>query len=219
MVVSLARAGASAIAVLARSSLSQTVDMALAAAKQAGRAAPRFLELAVDMTDRSVVEEAAVTVEREFGRLDVLVNNAGYLEKWLPLAETDPEEWWRTWEVNLRGCYLMDRAFIPLLLKGGDKTIVTVTSAGGLSKRRGLVAYCIHPGGVPTGLALNMPKSMHFVLEDQPELAGDTLVWLTKEKRDWLADRYVSVGWDMEELLAKKNRIVSRDLLKLKLQV
>jgi hypothetical protein len=30
-----------------------------------------------------------------------------------------------------------------------------------------------------------MPKNMHFVLEDQPELAGDTLVWLTKEKRDW----------------------------------
>jgi NAD(P)-dependent dehydrogenase (short-subunit alcohol dehydrogenase family) len=104
--------------------------------------------LAVDMTDRSAVEEAAVTVEREFGRLDVLVNNAGYLEKWLPLAETDPDEWWRTWEVNLRGCYLMDRAFIPLLLKGGDKTIVTVTSAGGLSKRR------VCPSGWTAGMLM-----------------------------------------------------------------
>jgi len=35
---------------------------------------------------------------------------------------------------------------------------------------------------------------------DEPELAADTLVWLTRERRKWLAGRYVSYNWDMEEL-------------------
>ena len=135
MVISLAKAGASSIALLARTPCSETVKLATAAAREARREAPRMLELSVDMTDRKAVDEAAKTVEREIGRLDVLVNNAGYLETWKPLAETDPDDWWKAWEVNIRGVFLMDRAFIPLLLKGGHKTIITVTSAGGLATR------------------------------------------------------------------------------------
>ena len=64
-----------------------------------------------------------------------------------------------------------------------------------------------------------MPEHMHRILIDQPELAGDTLVWLTKEKREWLADRYISVCWDMEQVLAEKDDIVARDTLKLGLRV
>ena len=135
MVISLSKAGASGIALLARSSVSETVKEALAAAKEAGRKPPKMLELSADMTDRKTVEEAAKKVEGEFGRLDVLVNNAGYLETFNPIAEMDADDWWRTWEVNLKGCFLMDRAFIPLLLKSGDKTMITVTSAGGLTTR------------------------------------------------------------------------------------
>lgn len=132
IVISLARAGASGIACLARSSVSATVEASLDSARDAKRTPPKMLELSVDMTDRAAVENAAATVEREFGKLDVLVNNAGSSERWQPLVESDPDEWWRAWEVNLKGTYLMDRAFIPLLLKGGDKTIVTVASAGAL---------------------------------------------------------------------------------------
>ena len=132
--ISLAKAGASAIALLARSSVAETAKLALAAAKDAGREPPRILEVACDMTSASAVEDAAARVEKEFGRLDVLVNNAGYLETWKNIIDSDPEDWWRTWEVNVKGCYLMDRSFIPLLLRGGDKTVVTVSSAGGLTK-------------------------------------------------------------------------------------
>lgn len=52
---------------------------------------------------------------------------------------------------------------------------------------------------------------------DTPELAGDTIVWLTSERRDWLAGRYVSCNWDMTELLARRDEIVEKDLLKLRL--
>jgi hypothetical protein len=57
--------------------------------------------------------------------------------------------------------------------------------------RKGLVTYCIHPGGVPTELALGMPDWMHGVLGDTPELAADSVSWLTSEKRDWWVELFI----------------------------
>jgi hypothetical protein len=82
---------------------------------------------------------------------------------------------------------------------------------------KGLVCFAIHPGGVKTELATNMPAEMHQLLTDTPELPADTLVWLGKEHRPWLSGRYVSVTWDMEELEAKKDEIVQKDVLKFRL--
>ena len=82
---------------------------------------------------------------------------------------------------------------------------------------QGILAYGIHPGGVMTDLASNLPDTS--VLIDQPALCGDTVVWLTKERRDWLQDRYLSCTWDMEELEGKKNEIVKADLLKVRMAV
>ena len=72
---------------------------------------------------------------------------------------------------------------------------------------------------VPTELALVMPSQVHHVLTDTPELAAATMVWLTAEKRDWLAGRYIDCTWDMEAFLQKKEEVVERDLLKVKLMV
>ena len=57
------------------------------------------------------------------------------------------------------------------------------------------------------------------VLTDKPELAGDTVTFLTKEKREWLAGRYIDVTWDMPEFLVKKDEIMQRDLLKVQMAV
>lgn len=84
---------------------------------------------------------------------------------------------------------------------------------------QGVVAISVHPGGVPTNLAANMPDHMRQVLVDTPELAGDTLAWLTQEKQQWLNGRYVSVTWDMPELFARKEEIVNGDKLKVRLAV
>lgn len=50
---------------------------------------------------------------------------------------------------------------------------------------------------------------------DTPELAGDSIVYLTSKRREWLAGRYVSCVWDMPELMAREHEIVEKDLLKL----
>jgi NAD(P)-dependent dehydrogenase (short-subunit alcohol dehydrogenase family) len=144
--ISYARAGASYIALGARSSLSTIEPDLLAAAKEAGHAAPKILLLNLDITSRSSITEAAETVSKEFdGKLDILINNAAVLEKWAPITESNEDEYWNTWEVNYRGIYWMTKSFLPLLLeeKGGEgmKTIVNLTSAGALNLTAGASAY------------------------------------------------------------------------------
>ena len=80
--------------------------------------------------------------------------------------------------------------------------------------QQGLIAISLHPGATKTDLAMNMPPERQVVLTDTPELAADTIVWLCRERRDWLSGRFASVSWDMEELEQKKQDILQRNLLK-----
>lgn len=52
---------------------------------------------------------------------------------------------------------------------------------------------------------------------ETPELSADSLVYLTSERRDWLAGRYINVTWDLPELMEKKEDIVKGDKLKVRL--
>lgn len=245
--ISFARAGASHIAIAARSGLEDVEKQMKEAAQKAGRKEPTILSLKLDVTDKQSVSDAAAKIEKDFGSLDIVINNAGYLEKWNNIADSDPDEWWRTWQVNTFGAYLVVRATIPLLLKKDDglKTVLNVSSvgahilmAGGSAYQsgklalirftefinaeygeQGLLSIAVHPGGVMTELSSGMPTAAHHVLIDQPALAADTFVWLTAERRDWLASRYVSCTWDMEELVGMKDKIVQKDLLKVRLDV
>ncbi|EXJ65092.1 hypothetical protein A1O7_01432 [Cladophialophora yegresii CBS 114405] len=247
--LSFARSGASAIALLARSDLDAVASEVAAAARQAGHGdpGPKILKLQISTTDAAGVERAIATVEREFGFLDVVVNNASRMEVWRSLADADVHDWWDTWEVNLKGTFLVSRATLPLVLKSekGLKTMVVITSAGGFSAapgcsayqgsktaqirfndflmreygEQGLIAYAVHPGSVKTDVASVMPEWMHHILTAEADLPADTLVWLTRERREWLAGRYVNAPWDMEELESRKDEIVEKDLLKLKLIV
>ena len=81
------------------------------------------------------------------------------------------------------------------------------------------MAYTIHPGSVPSDMSLTIPDEYKFLLIDKPELPAHTVLWLVKERREWLAGRYISSVWDMEELLSKKEEIVQGDKLKVKLVV
>ena len=112
------------------------------AAVEAGRPKPKMLAYAMDVVDRDVIEKTAAVAAKDLnGRRDILVNNAGYLEVFKPIAESDPDEWWKTWRINMRGSYLVTRAFLPLMLKGGHKTIVNLSSVGAHMRRPGASGY------------------------------------------------------------------------------
>ena len=160
----------------------------LAAAEEAGHPAPKVVSYNMDVIDRDVIESTAQRADKDFsGRIDILINNAGYLEKFVPIVDSDPDEWWKTWTVNIRGVYLVTRAFLPIMLKGGDKQIVNLSSVGALRCRpggsgyqmtkfallrftefimseygtQGILAFSVHPGGIVTELVGNMPKDLH----------------------------------------------------------
>jgi NAD(P)-dependent dehydrogenase (short-subunit alcohol dehydrogenase family) len=246
--ISYAKAGASGIALGARSDLSPIVHEVLEAANSAGHPEPQILTLSLDVTSRESVDAAAKSVSEAFsGRLDILINNAGYLSGFSGIPDTNPDEWWKDWEVNVKGTYLVTRALWPLLLKSDMKIIINIASIGAVltvphnssygsgklavlrftefinqdhgEGKDGMVAIAVHPGGVKTELALGMPEYMHEHLVDTPELAGDTLVWMGSERREWLGGRYVSATWDLEEVCGREEEIVTNDLLKVRLAV
>ena len=97
-------------------------------------------------------------VHKRFGRLDVLVNNAG-IEIQGGVAEVDPAAWDQVMAVTLRGTYLVSRALLPLLLQSaagtGRASIVNNASLMGLVSTYGLAAYCASKAGV-----VSLTKSM-----------------------------------------------------------
>ncbi|KAL2209148.1 NAD(P)-binding protein [Sarocladium strictum] len=245
--ISFARAGASKIAVSARSSSQSTVDAMLKAAKEAGRPEPEILSLAVDLTSMASVTAAAEEIKNKFGRLDIIVNNAGVMTGYqTAVADLSEEDWKMNFEVNVHGPWRVLKAFLPLLLETekGSKTIVTVASVGahlvspGLSGyqtsklavlrltqfamaehgSQGLLTYCVHPGNIDTGMA-DLAEEIKPIFVDTPALCGDTLVYLTSERREWLGGRYVNVTWDMPQLMAKEKELVEGDKLKVRMVV
>src|SRR5262252_6476952 len=84
------------VAVLARSAdqLAETVSLI----QQAGGQSHAF---PADVTNPGAVSRAIKDIERLYGPVDLLVNNAGALDRLGPFAESDPTDWWRVMEVNL----------------------------------------------------------------------------------------------------------------------
>ncbi|KAM0470078.1 hypothetical protein ACHAPX_010103 [Trichoderma viride] len=245
--ISFSQAGASFIGLGCNDGFSSAKEDIESAAREAGRSVPKVLCLHLDVTDSTSVAAAAATIQSVASGLDVLVNNAGFMTTALPVTEADEELWWKTLEVNLKGVFLMSKHFTPLLVgkENGLKTMVNINSvaahnlrpnasAYGISKwsvlkftefllveqaKQGLLAFSIHPGAIMTELARAMPKETHPMLGDKPELTGDTVAFLTQERREWLAGRYLSCNWDMEEFLGREEEIVKGDKLKLRLAI
>lgn len=241
----LVKAGCSKIALAARSGLDDVVSDLKSEAQQANLEVPTILPIQVDVTSESSVKAAAETVGSAFGNLDILINNAGYLPEFIKIDEADPFEWWKGFEVNVKGTFLCAHYFLPLLLKSDTKIVINLTSIGAHTltlggssymisrfancrltefltrdyEDQGLIAISVHPGGVVTDMRDNFPEIMHGTLQDTPNLPADTIVWLAKERREWLNGRYVASPWDMEELEGKKEEIVERDLFKFRMTV
>jgi NAD(P)-dependent dehydrogenase (short-subunit alcohol dehydrogenase family) len=105
------------------------------------------LVLHTDIADSVAVETAIARVAGRFGRLDVLVNNAG-IEYFTSIAETTEEQWDRTQDVDLKGIFLMTKAALPLLRRSASATVVNIASVHAQATIPDLGAYAAAKGGV-----------------------------------------------------------------------
>ncbi|HEV2123237.1 MAG TPA: SDR family oxidoreductase [Chloroflexota bacterium] len=138
----LAREGAD-VALCARSR--EEIDAVADELKKMGR---RTLAVPADVTRWEQVKSFAERVAGEFGRVDILVNNAGGgVERNTPIAESDPDTWWRGVEVNLQGTYLVTRAFLEHVDEDG-KIINIGSGMGHEVPRGGNSSYNVAKAGV-----------------------------------------------------------------------
>jgi NAD(P)-dependent dehydrogenase (short-subunit alcohol dehydrogenase family) len=102
----------------------------------------------VDVTDEASIEQLVRSVGARFGRIDVLVNNAGVAGTTAPVVEYALEDWRRVLDVNLTGVFLCTRAVLPQMMRQGYGRIVNVASIAGKEGNARMSAYSASKAGV-----------------------------------------------------------------------
>lgn len=197
----------------------------------------QILSIPTDITSKESVDAAFAKIASTFGAADILVNNAGVnLDgEGSLVADVDPDVWWQNFEVNVKGAFLVMRAFLRQLpSKESPATILSLVtlaawkvfpqlSGYGISKAGALnlaqhiaggypnvTVISIHPGMAETDML--MDQFRHFKLHT-PELIGGQAVWLSHPHARFLSGRTVGSHWSVDDLLEKKEEIIANNLL------
>ncbi|MFE5842846.1 SDR family NAD(P)-dependent oxidoreductase [Streptomyces niveus] len=108
-----------------------------------------------DLAEQRVVDEVVARAVAEFGGIDVLVNNAGIMDRMSAAHETGDDEWERVLRVDLTAPFLLTRAVLPHMLTAGNGCLVFTGSEAGLRGGAAGAAYTAAKHGI-TGLVKNL---------------------------------------------------------------
>ena len=97
--------------------------------------------LGVDITERSQIDQCVTGVTTRFGRIDILINNAGSTIGALPFLDITSEQWDASYHVNLKGTADFCQAVLPQMVEQGSGAIVNNASTAGLGAEPGFGAY------------------------------------------------------------------------------
>ncbi|HEY2338110.1 MAG TPA: glucose 1-dehydrogenase [Burkholderiales bacterium] len=177
-------------------------------AAEAGKLGAKTLLVRCDVSDEAGVRAMAKKVEEAFGRLDVLVNNAGTTANWKPkdLETLSLDEWDRVFAVNVRGLFQVTRAVLHLLRKSEKPSIVNIASIVGLRPGPQPLPYAASKAAV-----VNLTKTLAWNLGPEIRVNAVAPGWM---EGDWmkrmLKDKY-------EDLMGKRakatplKRVVTAD--------
>ncbi|MFC9839502.1 SDR family oxidoreductase [Rhodococcus sp. NPDC127530] len=120
---------------------------------------------------RRWVEEIVET----HGRVDVLVNNAGVLDEDVDVFGADPDEWWRTYEINVRGTFELSQAIGRHMIANGGGRIINLNSGRGMRAYETATAY---PG--TKAAVARLTGSLHLAGRDRGLFAFDLMPGVVK---------------------------------------
>ncbi|VDC03296.1 unnamed protein product [Peniophora sp. CBMAI 1063] len=202
-----------------------------------------IVTFAVDVKDTHAAAKAVQDTVERFGRIDVVVANAGVglPHDGTPIGKRDVRQWWNTMEVNVLGTL----NFVSPALEHLRKTsgyVVALSSIGaqlrnigssdsGISKLalnrlaefialeyKEVHAFAVNPGAIWTDLNKDS-GAWKDIFIDTPELASATILALTSGKYDWLSGRFVDATLDLGEVEGLREEILSKDALVAKLSL
>jgi len=182
--------GRAAVLALARAGYDVCINYAsseAAARETAQQAGGNALVVRCDVSDERGVRAMVSTIKQKFGRLDVLVNNAGTTANWKPrdLETLSLEEWDRVFAVNVRGLFQVTRACVPLL-RESKGCVVNTASIVGLRPGPQPLPYAASKAAV-----INMTKTLAWNLGPEIRVNAVAPGWM---EGDWmkrmLKDKY-----------------------------
>ena len=204
--------------------------------------AVKILSVGTDISNPQSVAELFTKIETAFGQhADILVNNAAVNAGGGTLHEEDPEQWWRNFEVNAKGAFLLAQNFIRALPSPSTTpaSIVNLVTAGAWQVLPFMSGYSIsklaavqltthiaaaypniravglHPGLVETDMMDERFKRFDL---DSPALTGGLVVWLAgSDKAGFLTGRVVASNWSVDDLVERKDEIEGGNLLRMNL--
>ena len=210
--------------------LARDGSAAAAVADEIGSLGGQAMSRPVDVTDEVRVGDAVDAVLSSWGRIDLLVNNAGSIEAELPLWEADVDQWWSVVTTNVRGPFLMTRAVVPHMIATGGGRIINLNSGAGTAERGELSAYCasksalaritggthlagwahgirafdLAPGTVRTEMTLSMQLHRGRTQWTDPTDVTNLVLALASGELDAWSGRFVRAGVDTPAALSER---------------
>ena len=170
------------LGVAAAVNYSKSKTEAEATAKEARELGVQALAVQGDVSDESQVKRMVQEVERHLGPVEILVNNAAFT-KFTDLADLgalSPQEWQRTFDVNVNGTFYCSRAVAPMMKSRRWGRIVNVSSIAAFTGRGSSIAYCASKAAM-----LSLTRSLARVLG--PEITVNAVAPGLIDTR-WIAD-------------------------------
>jgi 3-oxoacyl-[acyl-carrier protein] reductase len=174
---------------------SRSEDAAKVTARDAEATGAGTLLFRCDVSDDTCVRAMIAAVEKEFGRLDVLINNAGTTVDVEPknLEGMTVEDWNRVFNVNVLGLFLVTRAAVPLLKKSSNGCIVNTCSIAGVRPSAQPLPYAASKAAVA-----NLTKTLANALGPQIRVNAVAPGWVEGE---WMQK---TLGENYEGLFARR---------------
>ncbi len=116
------------------------------------------VSIKADIGNPHEVEEMASIVNKQWGRMDVLINNAGITRDGL-IIRCNEDDWDEVMRVNLKGCFNTVKSFAPLMIQSGGGHIINISSYSGLRGRAGQAAYSASKASI-IGLTVTLAKEL-----------------------------------------------------------